>query len=57
MQAEIGTAGTSNSFLEKAAAARQITACALYKLWQASYVEWQTCHPEWGVMKTKTLEN
>ena len=57
VQAEIGTAGTSNSFLEKTAAARQITACALYKLWQASYVEWQTCHLEWGVTKTKTLEN
>ena len=57
VQAEIGTAGTSNSFLEKAAVARQITACALYKLWQASYVAWQTCHPEWGVTKTKTLEN
>ena len=57
VQAEIATAGTSNSFLEKTAAARQITPCALYKLRQASYAEWQTCQPEWGVTKTKTLEN
>ena len=45
VQAEIATAGTSNSFLKKTAAARQITACALYKLQQTSYVEWQTCQP------------
>ena len=47
VQAEIATAGTSNSFLKVAhvkrtARAHQITACALYKLRQASYVEWQT---------------
>ena len=51
VQAEIATAGTSNSFLKavhvkKTARAHQITACALYKLQQASYVEWQTCQPE-----------
>ena len=51
VQAEIATAGTSNSFLKamrvkKTARAHQITACALYKLRQASYVEWQTCQPE-----------
>ena len=51
VQAEIATAGTSNSFLKavhvhKTARAHQFTAWALYKLRQASYVEWQTCQPE-----------
>ena len=52
VQAEIATIRTSNSFLKaahnrKTTRAHQIIACALYKLWQASYVHWQTSQPRY----------
>ncbi|XP_078355447.1 uncharacterized protein LOC144640099 [Oculina patagonica] len=48
VKAEIATVGTSNSFLKavhvkETAIAHQIIACALYRLRQASYVEWPEC--------------